>query len=164
MSEIKIVIQDKIFTSNDTTNLVLPLFLDYDGIYFPGNQWTDFADILNMWANTLLQQIGENESKFILYFMDGPYRLDVTKDREMKLTIRCVNFRDVELIELAIQCEYVDLLKAVYKAVNKFSRILYDQEMHQDKYKVVYKQSLITSKELKAAIDRLQHKPGNSSK
>ena len=94
MNELKIVIQEEIFTTNITTNLVLSLFLDYDGTYFPNKQWADFADILNMWTYTLLKHNGENEAKFILYFMDGLYRLDVTKDKEMKVTIQCINFRN----------------------------------------------------------------------
>lgn len=156
MNELKIVIQDEIFTSNITTNIVLPLHLDYDGMYFPDKQWTDFADILNMWTYKLLMHIREDESKFILYFMDGPYRLDVTKDKEMKITIRCINFRNKELTEQTIQCDYVDLLIAVYKAVNKFSKILYGKEMHIGRFENIYKQSLIASKELKATIARLQ--------
>jgi hypothetical protein len=156
MNELKIVIQDEIFISNITTNLVLPLYLDYDGTYFPNNQWTDFADILNMWTYKLLKHIREDESKFILYFMDGPYRLDVTKDKEMKITIQCINFRNKELTEQTIQCDYVDLLIAVYKAVNQFSKILYDKKMHTGRFEDVYKQSLITSKELKVTIGVLQ--------
>lgn len=154
MNELKIVIQDEIFTSNNTTNIVLPLYLEYDELYFPDKQWTDFADILNMWTYKLLMHIREDKSKFILYFMDGPYRLDVTKDKEMKITIRCINFRYKELTEQTIQCDYVDLLIAVYKAVKKFSKILYDKKMHIGRFEVVYKQSLIASKELKAAIGR----------
>jgi len=88
--------------------------------------------------------------------MDGPYRLDVTKDKEMKTTIQCINFRNKELTEQTIQCDYVDLLIAVYKAVNKFSKILYGKEMHIGRYENVYKQSLITSKELKVAIGRFK--------
>ncbi len=62
----------------------------------------------------------------------------------------------MELTEQTIQCDYVDLLIAVYKTVNKFSKILYGKEMHIDRYENVYKQSLITSKELKAAICRFK--------
>ena len=155
MNELKIVIQEEIFTSNITTNLVLPLFLESDGTYFPNKQWTDFADILNMWTYTLLKHIGKKEAKFILYFMDGPYRLDVTKDKEMKVTIQCINFRNEELTEQTIQCDYVDLLTAVYKAVNKFNKILYDKEMHIGRFEAIYKQSLIASKELKVTIGGL---------
>ncbi|WP_395546290.1 MULTISPECIES: hypothetical protein [unclassified Lacrimispora] len=90
MIELKTVIQEEIFTSNITTNLVLPLFLDYDVTYFPNKQWTDFADILNMWTYTLLKHYGENEAKFILYFMNGPYRLDVNIKLSINLTKYCM--------------------------------------------------------------------------
>ena len=63
---------------------------------------------------------------------------------------------NLELTEQTIQCDYVDLLIAVYKTVNKFSKILYGKEMHIGRYENVYKQSLITSKELKAAICRFK--------
>ena len=33
------------FISNIATNIVLPLYLEYDGLCFPNNQWTDFADV-----------------------------------------------------------------------------------------------------------------------
>ncbi|MBE5993226.1 MAG: hypothetical protein E7247_12675 [Paenibacillaceae bacterium] len=155
MNELKIVIDEEMFISNITTNIVLPLYLEYDGLCFPNNQWTDFADILNMWSYKLLMYIREDKPKFDLYFMDGPYRLDITKDKEMKIIIRCINFRYKEMIEQTIQCDYIDLLTAVYKAANKFSKILYDKEMHIGRFEAAYKQSLITSKELKAAMSRL---------
>ena len=157
MNELKIVILDEIITSNITTNLVLPLYLDYNGTYFPNNQWTDFVDILNMWTYTLLRHIREDESKFILYFMDGPYRLDVTKNKKMKTTIKCINFRNKELIEQTIQCDYVDLLIAVHKAVKKFSKILYNKKLHTGRFEDVYKQSLIANKELKVAIGNFNY-------
>lgn len=152
MNELKIIIEEEMFTSNVTKNIVLPLFLEYDGTYFPDKHWTDFADVLNMWTYALIGHIREDESKFKLYFMDGPYRLDVTKDKEMKTTIQCINFRNKELTERTIQCHYADLLIAVYKAVKKFSKILYDKKMNTGRFEDVYKQSLLTSKELKTAI------------
>ncbi len=80
--------------------------------------------------------------------------MEVTKDKDMKVTIQCISFRNEELTEQTIQYDYVDLLTAVYKAVNKFSKILNDKEMHIGRLVAVYKQSLITSKELKVAIGR----------
>ena len=156
MSKLKIVIQEELFISSVTTSLVLPLFLDCGGVYFPCNHWTDFVDILNMWSYTLIRHVDEKEAEFILYFMDGPYRLDVIKDREMKLTIQCVNFRGTELVELTVQCEYIELLEAVYKAVNKFSKILYERNMHKNRFEATYNQSLLTSKELKAVINQIR--------
>ncbi len=40
-------------------------------------------------------------------------------------------------IEQTIQCDYIDLLTAVYKAVNKFSKILHDKEMQIARFKAV---------------------------
>jgi hypothetical protein len=153
MKNLQIIIGNEIHTSNQTTNLVIALHFECDGTCFPDNQWTDFADVLNMWSCTLFEHMEKSEANFTLYFMDGPFRLDVEKNKDTKLTIRCINFRKEEVIEFTINCDFVDLLLALYNAIKKISKMMFDYKMHQGKTEPVYRQFILTGKKLKNAID-----------
>jgi len=154
MNKLQIIIDGEIYTSEQSTNLVTTLYIDYYGICFPDNQWADFSSVLNMWSCTLLEHSGKSEANFALYFMDGPFRLDVIKDKDMKLTIQCVNCRKDEVVETTISCDYVDLLSAVYHALQKFAKMLHEKDMSQGKYKLAYEQAITTMKALKNLIDK----------
>ena len=155
MNELQIVIDGEIFSSNQSANLITKLYLCYRDICFPGDQWTDFVDILNIWSCTLLRHSGESEADFILYFMDGPFRLDVAKDKDMKLTIKCVNFRKEEIIQFIINCDFVELLGALYQATKRVSEMMFENTLIRGKNKSTYKQFILTNNKLKTAIDKL---------
>ena len=153
MKTFSIIVKADTFTTDYPHIIDTPFYISSQGKVFPDSQWTDFTyPILNDWAYALLRHRDKNESKFSLHFMDGPFRLDVTKDKDMKLTIQCVNFRKEETTELTINCNYVDFLLALYQAIKKTSEIMFNNNIHQGKFESVYKQLNLISKELETVI------------
>ena len=155
---IRIIIENDIFVSDKGSDLVNTIFyIDYQGKYFPDNQWTDFADVvLQWWTHALIKNKDLCDINFILYFMDGPFRLEVHKGDRMDLTINCINDRTTAFSELTIECSYIEFMSALYDAFKSFSFILYCNEMHKGRFEPVYRQSLITMNEIKEVLASLK--------
>ena len=86
--------------------------------------------------------------------MDGPFRLDIYKDKYMQLTIECINARGYkEKSECMISCNYYDFVAVLYKAQKSFNYILYSNGMSNGKYEYVYRQTIDYMKELKQIIN-----------
>jgi len=152
MNNINIIIDDDIATSSITDNISTTFYIDYLGKCFPDNQWSDLTfPVLNMWAVKLMGNISSSNSKFRLYFMDGPFWLDVTKNGQ-NLMIECVNGRSERLVEYVIECSCFDFLNSLYDATKKLSYILYFNGMHIGAFESVYNQTLSDIKHLKALI------------
>lgn len=159
MNSLKIKIGDDIITSHATSNSVTTFYIVYQGTCFPDDHWTDITDsVLGIWTTHMLRNIGDSENKFTLPFMDGPYRLDVVKDRDMQLIINCICFRHEDCIQYTIHCGYVDFLSALHQAFNDFNYILHKNGMNKGKYENVYNQTIISMRELKEAITLLSSK------
>lgn len=61
-------------------NVTVTFFLDINGNVFPGEQWTDFAIIvLSWWTKEVIENYHLEHADFVLYFMDGPYRIECSK-------------------------------------------------------------------------------------
>ena len=153
---VRIVVENDIFVSELSDDLVNTIFyIDYNGKYFPSNQWTDFANrVLGMWAYTLLECKDSADIKFVLYFMDGPFRMDVVKDNKMQLTIDCINSRKDEFTEFTFECSFYEFLSAMCDALKEFNLILYNNGMHKGRFEPVYRQNIITMKKLQNAIGK----------
>lgn len=147
----ELIVGDELWLSDDSSEIVLPLFFVHEGQCFPWEQWTDFASVLNMWAYDLIRYQDIETGKFELPFMDGPYRLEIIKSGR-DLEIRCVNPNEKQT-KLTVSCTYTDVLELVSKASYQVGKMLYSREMHQGKYGPVYRQAMMTGKALKAAAD-----------
>lgn len=126
MNNLKIIINDHNIHFSKYSPFVSTIFyIDYDGQFFPDNQWTDFTDsVLSMWTYNLIENLHKHKAKFTLPFMDGPYRMDVVKEQE-NLTINCVNFRKNQLVVFSIYCSYVDFLKVVREGIRSWDNVLH---------------------------------------
>lgn len=152
--KLQIIVGGQIDTSEQSTSLVTTLYIDDGGVCFPDHQWTDFTDVLHMGSYTLLKHSGKSKANFVLYFMDGPFRLDVKKEKDRKLTIQCVHFRNEAVVKATISCDYVDLLSAIHRALGNLNRMLREKGMSEGKYKSGYAQTIITMKSLEAVIGK----------
>jgi len=150
---IKIIIENDIFVSNTSEIVNTVFYIDYQGTCFPDNQWTDFADtVLQWWAYALIKNKDLKDVNFDLYFMDGPYRLNVYKGANMDLTISCINSRVEDISELIIKCSYIEFMLALHDAFKSFSNILYCNKMHEGRFEPIYRQSIIIMNEIKEII------------
>jgi len=156
MNRLKIIVNGDIHTSIQTTNLATVLYLDYCGKFFPNNQWTDLTyPVLCMWTYNLIRYKDSKDIKFELYFMDGPYRMDVHIDSNMQLTIDCINSTKDEIIELTIKCSYCELVSALNNAFNSFNHVLQYNDLNEGRFEPIYRQSLLCRTELKAVISNV---------
>ena len=155
MEILKIIIDDKLYPSTISTDIVSIFTIEYCGNYFPHKKWTDFTNpLLNMWTYHLVENEYINNINFILYFMDGPYRMDIFKDDRMQLKIKCINSRREEVVEYSFEYDYYEFLKELRKAIKKFNYILYKKQMHIGEFEGVYEQTIISTKELTEVIKR----------
>ncbi|MDF2611232.1 MAG: hypothetical protein K0R92_2706 [Lachnospiraceae bacterium] len=96
------------FGTIDTT-----FYVNVDGIDFPDGQWTDYTiSVLYMWISNILDSYKNKNAKFVLYFMDGPYYINCSKqeseihmafieDKKCKTTIcECNENIDIIINEL----------------------------------------------------------------
>jgi hypothetical protein len=155
MNKLQIIVDGEFYTSSQSKNLIVVLYIDHCGISFPDDQWTDFIDVLNMWTFALVDNIKNENVTFSLPFMDGSFRLDVVKKEDMKITVRCISDSREEIIKYTFECEYIELLWAVYRAIKTVLKKMYDSDMHKGKYGSVYKDYVFVIKKLKTAIDEL---------
>lgn len=119
----EIVVGDNVCISGISSQAVLPIYIAHSGQFFPCEGWMDFACILDMWKHSLLQNEDCKAGKFTMYFMDGPYRLDIEKSKN-DLTISCVDFHSIDITQQSISCTYAELLEAVHKASCQLEKVL----------------------------------------
>lgn len=138
-------------------NISTEIYLKYEEIYFPDYKWTDLTEsLLGMWTYALFDHMHKSNVKFTLYFMDGPYQIDIFKDDDMRLEVNCVHCKTQgDYIELTFCCEYVDFLQSLYSAAKAFSYLLYKNGMNSGKFEAIYVQSIARTNELKNAIAKL---------
>jgi len=154
MSAISIIVNDDIYLSEISSNIVSTFYVQYQGQCFPNDKWTDFTEpILNMWLYKLLQNKDLKNVKFELFFMDGPFRLDVYKDDNMLLTINCINARGKsERPEFMLKSYYYDFLQTLYDAIKAFSYNLFKNGLNHGRFKSVYRQTIMSMKEIKKVM------------
>ena len=156
MNKFKIVIKDNFFLSENDTNIFTGIYIDSMGVCFPDGQWTDFVEfILGTWLHNLLKEKNSINTKFSLYFMDGPYRLDVYKNSNMQLDINCISARDVDKIEHKFSCTYSVFLQELYSAIETFNQILYNKNMYKGEYENAYKQTIIFMEKIKEEREKM---------
>ena len=70
------------------------LYVMFDNGYaFPDYQWTDFtASVLNMWILEISECFFKRADKFVLYFLDGPFRIECSRTNK-DLNIAFINAR-----------------------------------------------------------------------
>ena len=150
MRNFNIIVDKKISTSNYSNNIMTECYIEYQEKCFPDKQWTDFTEaVTTSWIILLLKYRCKCNVSFSMYFMDGPFRLDVYKNNKMELTINCINFRGTEEIsELSFTCKYIDMISALYDATKSFNFILKSEGLHIGRFKPTYDQTFLTMKNI----------------
>lgn len=152
MKNFEIIIKDELFLSD--SNIIASIFyIIIEGKSFPIEDWNDYTSInLETWINILINKKNESNTNFKLFFMDGPYRIDIYKNDSMELFIKCVNFRNREIVEESGNCNYFDFLNELRKAAQKFIYMLYLNELHNERFKVLYEQLILLTNKIKQIL------------
>lgn len=150
---ISIVIEDSIFVTTNRNLISTTFYIRYNDRVFPNDRWTDFTfPILEEWKNNLVSIRNSNNIKTRLYFHDGPFWLEVEKDKNGKLRTECICDRTVRKSELTIYCEYDEFLECIYSAMKAFLKVLYKNEMQEGEFSSIYRQTVLSIKELKKIL------------
>ena len=159
--DIQIVIDNNIFTYDTSDYVFTGICAFYNGKFFPSVGWNDFTDVLlRTWTHVMLEKRYTRNKTFELYFMDGDYRMIIHKDKDMQLTVNCVEDRGKrEKLELSFKCGYFRFLESLYSATKSFNEILLSNNLTTGKYEPVFRQTILSMNELENAI-----KEGDNSK
>lgn len=125
---VSIVVTGDNLSSSEISGIFGTIYVNFGEFLFPAVDWTDFIEsVLSMWANELLQHAGLGHTTFTLYFMDGSYQIDVTKNGA-QMTCRCMDHGQAKY---NIVCVYSDFLDSLKNALSLFNQIL-DEKQHQE--------------------------------
>ena len=158
---VKIVTEyaDKYYLSTKHNEVFTTFYLDVDGYCFPNDSWSDFTcTVLQWWIKELvnLRYMENHTSK--LFFMDGSYRMDVSKDDNMTLTINCINsYGFNETVESTIICGYVEFLQALLQATQDILYILhfaYPDKQAESIFQPIFTKYAKTLKEIISECER----------
>ena len=99
--------------NEDASTLLFEIAWEFDGLYYPEENWTDFACVIIGWWVSTVVKIMEGEDKASFVFMDGPYSIEVRYNREA---------REVEIMPKGIRntwkTDIRELIEALAQAVN----------------------------------------------
>ena len=160
MKKFRIVISDSdVLLSDD--NLYQGQATDVDAViylkigedtYFPCKDWTDFSSsVLFQWIENVLRNRGVNGASYELWFMDGPYRVNVFQHSgEMTLTGICSRYGDETLFTLT--CRYEELLEELLHAVKRLAYILKTNPAFDRRYDGIAESTRYYEKKLRDAL------------
>ena len=150
---LEIVLEDDVFVTEDVHLVDTKIHLKYNDYCFPNKMWTDFTfPILEEWKNNLIRARNLCNTSFLLYFHDGSYAIRVNKDDKMMLTVECIETCSTSNTELVFHCGYYEFLHVIYGAMKSFLKILFANNMQHGKFSSVYRQTLISIRELKVIL------------
>jgi hypothetical protein len=153
--DFEIIIGDNLYTFEDSVDVSTIICIRIENEYFPNCDWWDFPDsILGMWLYQLVNNRDVSNIEFDLYFMDGPFKLKISKDTEMSLLIQCIHNKFNEVVTNQFICDYYKFMKVLYNAYKRFNYLMYINDMHQGKYSLIYKQSIISMNLIKDIIHK----------
>ena len=124
---LKIILSDDFLEipTNAASPFCTVLYVQSDDICFPNDEWTDFTkSVISTWTGNLIRHHGQKSSQYALYFMDGPYRIDVTQNGE-ELLLQGVCFRKEPQVQFACVCAYRELLREILKAFNSLEKMIF---------------------------------------
>ena len=130
MKDFKIVISKTETYVSDTSGgkIITPFCIHVAQNYFPYSDWQDFTcEVLSMWTEALLRNKDSRNENYILYFMDGPHRLEVKQDNSI-LKLLGVSERKEKLIRFSYSCTYNDFLFELLSAFHQLKRVILECE------------------------------------
>lgn len=85
--------------------------------YFPDENWTDLiSGVFSMWANELMAFLQGNKSNAILRFMDGPFFVHISTEKNGHLLLSCQNYKHEEFQVIVSQaCFITEIINTVQK-------------------------------------------------
>ncbi|MBR6207893.1 MAG: hypothetical protein IKQ69_02745 [Oscillospiraceae bacterium] len=134
MDEFSIIVseEDAIISGGPSPLVDTPFCILLNGDFFPDNAWTDYSfPVLCMWAESVLRNRGKERASYALFFMDGPYRIEIRQCHE-DLILEGINSRAKDRVEFTARTTVQNLLHELLSAFKVLSKILIDNADHLD--------------------------------
>ena len=150
---IEIVVGNDVFTASNTDIVDTKIYIKSNEYYFPSQTWSDYTfPVLEEWKENLIKIRNSEDIITKLYFHDGPFWLEVYKDRYMQLKIRCQSDRNKNESNITLYCGYYEFMNALRNAMKSFLKVLYINNIHDGDFASIYQQTLLSIKELKQVL------------
>lgn len=96
-----------------------------DGVAFPGEGWTDCAlSVIAMWIEDIVRHSRyKKKTTYLLYFMEGPYWLEVQQEGE-ELILSGIEDRKDKEVKFTVSCTVQELRKKLKRTLYKLERII----------------------------------------
>ena len=95
-----------------------------DGVAFPGEGWTDCAlSVIAMWIEDIVRHSGYKKTTYLLYFMEGPYWLEVQQEGE-ELILSGIEERKDKEVKFTVSCTVQEMRKKLKRTLYKLERII----------------------------------------
>ena len=149
----KIIVEDDIHMEESSDIIDSPFYIQCEEFIFPCNKWIDFTyPVLEEWKWNLIKCKEISRSKFILYFHEGSYWLEICKTADNMY----INFMDNKSSVKYYECDYISLVESLYVAYKDFAKILYKNDVYGARVQGIYNQIVSSIKELKILIKSLK--------
>ena len=150
MNDLKIVVGNEIFDDDRSNQILTVFYIENQGECFPSIQWTDFTySVVGMWIYTLLKNKELSNVKFDLYFMDGPFKLEVSKNESMQLSINCINVNGNQKSAVyKFTCDFFDFLSILNEAITNLNSVLKNTRINKQKFNSAIKQTQVYIEQL----------------
>ena len=84
-------------------NAVGVLYVDFDGVAFPAEGWTDFVVVLATWWVDAIENLARGPQRAAtLQFMDGPYWITAQRQGS-DVVLRCIDVADFAAGDLMVR-------------------------------------------------------------
>lgn len=131
MKGFRIVIDDgdvfqskEIFSDGQARYIDMIIYIKLGETCFPCKDWTDMAtSVLFQWIENVLRNRGRNNTHYELFFMDGPYKIDVFQ-RNSGVILQGKCFRDSNETLFEFTCSYKALVLELLSATKCLKNIL----------------------------------------
>jgi hypothetical protein len=100
--------------------------------HFPGQNWSDFVVVILDWWISALKS---NDRHITLQFMDGPYRIKITRESDGSATLDCVESRKQEVVVFSDRIRFKEFSDQVEEAGKRALATCHAQNWESDDLK-----------------------------
>ncbi|SFS45560.1 hypothetical protein [Marininema halotolerans] len=124
-NRIEVIVDVDSLAMYSSGNIVGDIFITEKMNSFPDQYWFDFPIIILGWWNRAVERLSKAKigSTEILYFMDGPFRVNAAKIENKKVKLSFLKYDRVEVFTSIVDMAYLieQLLNASRKLIRKIN-------------------------------------------
>jgi hypothetical protein len=90
----QIIFDESTLDQSTKGSITSVVYVDFGTISFPDDRWNDFVVVVVTWWLSALEKLERGiEREVVLQFMDGPYRITLTRHGATTVLLRCIEDR-----------------------------------------------------------------------